>query len=94
MEDEKGKLKWYGMVPNAGPAKFMAAYFEFVENKVADRMAAKSRTQRSLTATFSETSADVRGSVDGEKSPSGVERVGLPEDGAIPYDPGGGINIC
>ncbi|KAK8556498.1 hypothetical protein V6N12_002897 [Hibiscus sabdariffa] len=63
-------------------------------NRVADRMAAKSRTQRGLTATFSEVPADVRGLVDGEKPPSGVERVGLPEDGAIPYDPGGGINIC
>ncbi|KAK8637099.1 hypothetical protein V6N13_064527 [Hibiscus sabdariffa] len=41
-----------------------------------------------------EVPADVRGLVDGEKPPSGVERVGLPEDGAIPYDPGGGINIC
>ncbi|KAK8579003.1 hypothetical protein V6N12_069338 [Hibiscus sabdariffa] len=46
------------------------------------------------TATFSEAPADVRGLVDGEKPLSGVERVGLPEDGAIPYDPGGGINIC
>ncbi|KAK8686325.1 hypothetical protein V6N13_125350 [Hibiscus sabdariffa] len=63
-------------------------------NRVTDRMAAKSRTQRGLTATFSEAPADVRGLVDGEKPPSGVERVGLPEDGAIPYDPGGGINIC
>ncbi|KAK8509172.1 hypothetical protein V6N13_062227 [Hibiscus sabdariffa] len=63
-------------------------------NRVADRMAAKSHTQRGLTATFSEAPADVRGLVDVEKPPSGMERVGLPEDGAIPYDLGGGINIC
>ncbi|KAK9021810.1 hypothetical protein V6N11_011779 [Hibiscus sabdariffa] len=59
-------------------------------NRVADRMATKGRMQRGLNATFIEVSTDVRDLVAGERSQSGLDRVDSTEEGAIPYDPGGG----
>ncbi|KAL4308925.1 hypothetical protein GQ457_01G003060 [Hibiscus cannabinus] len=63
-------------------------------NRVADRMAIKGRMQRGLNVTFIEVSTEVRELVAGKRSQSDLDGVDSTEEGAIPYDPGGGTSFC